>query len=479
MSRQLNFNKGFEMGKMAKLIICISMVSNAWGYSGNQQPKWMVDNAEADFYDLPLAGSLTSDKTPWASSFWPHIYGGIAFRWNNFYQTPNFAPLHVQISEIDEEIEQLQKSLFTQENSVETNLRILGDVQRLKNEKATVSASKSIEHKKYFFDLERPRRLKNLKELSQAELDKLSPAEKFDAYMYLATGKDNGFKLTKDVLNTTSPGAEYWEGICNGWASAALEFKEPSPQTFSKDGVTINFGSSDLKALLSHYHAAITNNWITAKKTNTGRVGNRCDTVFPKEAWFIKDGVEYYKKIEEGKVMVNEVPPECVDTNPGAFHIVLANLIGIQNEGFVAEVVRDQEVWNQPVYKYETKVVSETKNVKYATSGTVKQIEVQTDMHYANDGGRMFWINDGSDDEFYAWWEQTTGTANYRSDKKELRYILDLDANNNIIGGRWLSYERPDFLWLKKQKGFLGSGMLYGIVGYLNGLQNLVELQNF
>tara|TARA_Y100000780_G_scaffold226709_1_gene241301 strand:+ start:125097 stop:126500 length:1404 start_codon:yes stop_codon:yes gene_type:complete len=467
------------MGITAKLITCVLFMANAWGYSGNQQPKWMVDNAKYEFYSLPLEGSLSSEKTPWSSSFWPHIYGGITFRWNDFYETPSFAPLHVQISEIDEEIEELQKSLFTQDNGVEANFQILGKVQSLKNEKASLIAVKSLEHKKYFFDLERPRRLKNLKNYSQEELDKLSPAEKYDAYMYLATGKNNGFKLTRDVLNMTSPHSAYWEGICNGWSSAALEFKEPKPQSISANGVTINFGSSDLKALLSHYHAAITNNWATAKKSNTGRVGNRCDTEFPKEAWFIKDGVEYYKKIENGKIVINKAPPECVDTNPGAFHIVMANLIGLQNQGFVAEVVRDSEVWNQPVYKYETKIISETDQVQYGTRGAVKQVEVETAMHYANDGGRMFWIADGSDDEFYAWWEQTTGTANYRSDKKNLRYILDLDRNNNIIGGRWLSYERPDFLWLKKQRGFLGSGMFHGIVDYMSGLKNLVELQNY
>ena len=89
----------------------------------------------------------------------------------------------------------------------------------------------------------------------------------------------------------------------------------------------------------------------------------------------------------------------------------------------------------------------------------------------------MFWRHDGSDDEFYAWAEKTNGTSNYRSASKTMKYILDLDRAGNIIGGHWLSYERPDFLWVKRSRGFLGTGFLYGIVGYMDNLKNLVELQ--
>ncbi|MCO4754195.1 MAG: hypothetical protein KC478_06920 [Bacteriovoracaceae bacterium] len=467
------------MKLMTKAFVFTMMINSAWGFSGDHQPKWMVDNAQEKFSSLPKHGQLSTEKTPWSSSFWPHIYGGITFRWNNFYDKPSFAPLHVRIEEIDEEISKLQKSLFVEGNSVAHNKEIVEEIAQLNQEKLSVNFEKSKGHDKYFFQIDRPQRMKELKNFSQEQLDKLSPAEKFDVYMYLTTGKDNGFKLTKDVLDVTSPSDAYWEGICNGWSSAALEFKEPKAQTISANGITLNLGSSDLKALLSYYHAAITNNWVTAKRTNTGRVGERCETAFAKEAWFIKDGVEYYKSIEDGAVIVKPVPEECVDTNPGTFHIVLANLIGIQNEGFVAEVVRDSEVWNQPVYKYDTTIVSEkSRNLKYATKGTRKQVEVKTTMHYANDGGRMFWVTDGTDDEFYAWWDQTTGTGNYRADKKEFHYILDLDRSGKIIGGRWLSYERPDFLWLKKQRGFMGEGMLFGIVSYLDALKDLVELQD-
>lgn len=453
-------------------------VANPIARGTDNDPKYIVQNAATHFDSLPKAAKLNDEHTPWSSSFWPHVYGGIAFRWNGHYQgEPSFAPLHYEVDEINEEIERLEKSLYESERSREENLEIMAEISRLKSRKTSVNAEKAKRYQKLFFDLERPKRTAEVQSMGQAELDRLSPAEKFDAYVYLKTGRENHFELTRDVMDLTSSTDAYWEGICHGWASASLEFAEPEPRSYSADGVTVNFGSSDLKALLSYYHAAITGNWIVNRKVSTGRVGNRCETTFPKHAWFIKDGKEYYKKIVNGSVVVNPVPSDCVDTNPGSFHIVLANMIGLKGQGFSAEIVRDKEVWNQPVYRYETKVVSRSAPRPWAARGAVSQVEVKTRMYYSNDGGRMFWRRDGSDDEFYAWWEQTVGTPNFRYDSKDFHYYLDLDAKGNIIGGQWLSYERPDFLWLKKSRGFVGTGMWHGVLNHMDHLRDLVRLQ--
>ncbi|MCB9565966.1 MAG: hypothetical protein H6710_01865 [Myxococcales bacterium] len=39
----------------------------------------------------------------------------------------------------------------------------------------------------------------------------------------------------------------------------------------------------------------------------------------------------------------------CKDTNPGSFHVVIANLLGIQRRSLVEDRTYDYEVWNQPV----------------------------------------------------------------------------------------------------------------------------------
>ena len=38
----------------------------------------------------------------------------------------------------------------------------------------------------------------------------------------------------------------------------------------------------------------------------------------------------------------------------------------------------------------------------------------------------------------------------------EYEYALELDAHNNIVGGSWISFERPDFIWKIEKPKFKG-----------------------
>jgi hypothetical protein len=470
------------MNKLLVFAMSSAIATNALAYSGSNDPKFFdaTGTYNHNLSTLPLEGSLNKDMTPWASSFWPHIYGGIAFRWNDYIQdAPVVRQLQAQVGALKDEITDLKKELFSSSNQSAYEITRIGNrISNAKSQIQTLLKLKGAEHQKVFFDIKRPKDLDDVRRMSQKQINKLSATEKFDIFKALKTGKSNNFKLTKEVLNVTGPNKAYWEGICNGWSSAAIEYHEPQVQTYSKNGISVTFGSSDMKALLSYYHFAITKNKFTSKKNRTNRIGERCKTEFPAEAWFMKDGKEFYRSIIKNKVVIKPVPSECVDTNPGAFHIALANKIAIEKEGFVAEVVRDKEVWNQPVYGYSSEIVSEsTTNFSNPTKKTRKQVKVKTRMNYANDGGRMFWEQDDPEEEFYAWWEPTNGTKNYRGGHKDFEYILDLDKRGNIIGGHWLSYERPDFIWVKRSKGFIGKGFAYGIVGYLNDLKDLATVR--
>lgn len=469
------------MKKTISLLATLAISTGALAFSGDNDPKFIVgNNYVSKFSQMPLEATLDSKKTPWASSFWPNIYGGIAFRWNGYYvDAPEVRNYQHQVGNLKNEILELKHDLFKETPPTSNEISsIMSKIQNNKNKIANLLKLKGAQHKKYFYDIKRPTSLAEVRAMTQAQRDILSPAEKYDIYVALKTGTDLSLRLTNNVLNAAGPYRAYWEGICHGWSSASIEFNEPDVQSYSANGITINFGSSDFKGLLSYYHAAITKNPAANRKVVTGRVGQRCKTEFPAETWFIKDGKEFYKWIENGKIVVKPVPEDCVDTNAGAFHIVIANQIAYKKQGFVAEAVRDKEVWNQPVFAYETEVVSETTNVDpYATPKTKKQVRVKTRMHYGNDGGRMFWEQEDPEEEFYAWWNPTNGTSNYREAHKDFEYILDLDKRGNIIGGRWLSYERPDFLWLKKSKGFVTRGMFLGIVGYMKHLQDFVTLR--
>ena len=122
--------------------------------------------------------------------------------------------------------------------------------------------------------------------------------------------------------------------------------------------------------------------------------------------------------------------PECRDVNAGAFHLVLANLLGLNHEGFVADVTRDAEVWNQPVSGFTSRKIStrEGKSLGAAPT-TVREVTFETTMFY----GR----------EIQPRW-QASG-ANMA--QKVYSYRVEIDISGAIVGGEWLSDNRPDFLW--------------------------------
>ncbi|HXH29380.1 MAG TPA: hypothetical protein VNJ01_01085 [Bacteriovoracaceae bacterium] len=242
--------------------------------------------------------------------------------------------------------------------------------------------------------------------MSESQLASLAPSEKYD----LLTGNYN-YPVRNDVYNMSYPNAAEWEGICHGWAPAAMNHSEPMPKILtSVDGIKIPFGSSDIKALLSYYYA------YKHEVDNTHQMGERC----------------YGGRCAE-------------DLNAGAFHIVLANKIGLEGVGFIADVDRYWEVWNHPVHSYTTSVVEESSYpYRYSAHGTVKVLRVRTAMSYI-------------DESVGNSWQAMLGTPAQVYKTKNYEYYLDINASNEIIGGEWISAERPDFLWLKaKPAKFVG-----------------------
>jgi hypothetical protein len=246
--------------------------------------------------------------------------------------------------------------------------------------------------------------------MSANEIGMLSPAEKYDIY----NGKFN-FPTVISERDRTSPNALGWEGLCHGWAAAAYLFLEPKPVVVtSPTGIKIPFGSSDIKALLIHYVAL----------RSPGPVhflGVRCN-------------------IDLG-ANPDSIPASCRDVNAGSFHIVLTNQMGILRQSFVADVRRDQQVWNQPIFGFESKVESEKNGASEgAAAGTVKEVTIRTAMHYVNEISAS-WSDTGS------FWNDTISTETYE-------YRVELNAQGEIIGGEWLSYNRPDFLWIMEKVNF-------------------------
>ena len=119
-----------------------------------------------------------------------------------------------------------------------------------------------------------------------------------------------------------------WWGICHAWAPASMTVPEPiNPVT--RNGVT--FQVNDIKALAT----------LAFDKTNSRFVSLRCD-----EDASAGD-IEY-----DGYNRPSGSDAECADTNPGTYHVLLTNYLGLRDLSFVEDRTWDDEVWNQPLRGY-------------------------------------------------------------------------------------------------------------------------------
>lgn len=279
-----------------------------------------------------------------------------------------------------------------------------------------------------------------LLKMNQQQLSELSPAELYD----ISQG-DYKYSLTKKVLKTYSPDDLWWEGICHGWSLAASNYPEPDKTVVvNKDGIKVPFGSSDVKGLLS-MHDAFNSKGLYA------RIGDRCgvEGKVPGEA-FLEDGE-------------TSLPPphlanrsECADVNAGAFHIVLSNMIGIYSKGFVADIDRFNDVWNQPIVGYESRLFEEQPlNAKDFRNGIERKIRVITIMYYGDE--LEFYTPEAAAEGIVSFVSKdpVTGTLAQLTSDRAYEYILELNSQGDIVGGTWISEARPDMLWMMtKDKKF-------------------------
>jgi hypothetical protein len=277
-------------------------------------------------------------------------------------------------------------------------------------------------NQEYGFNLHSPTQ-EEAKAMSTEDIMELSPTEKYD----LLKGRYN-YPLKAEVATKANPNAEYWEGICHGWAPAAINYNEPTPKSFTNpQGIRVPFGSTDIKALISYYYAHV------YKAPNTFQTGRRCPN---------RGGIFNWN-------------PDCKnDLNAGTFHIILANNLGLKGKGFIADIKRFEEVWNHPFRDYKSEITDRRSPGWFARREVNEIVSIRTEVSYLDEAESNTW-------------EPVIGTNIQKFGHKTYEYEVDLDANGNIIGGRWESTERPDFLWTVGRPDSFG--------GNLAGLQNLLD----
>ena len=431
-------------------------------YPNYNAPKWFDVKAwhpvhyNYQLSALPTAGKVDPHHIPWADSYWPKQRGAMNYRWKKFQN------------------ENMDQNLST------------ADLDRL-----------FFHNHLYTRD-----ELLTLNRTKPEEIMNLSPTEKYSIFI-----GDYSYRLVHQWasnMDKNNPDRAYWEGYCHAWAAAALHYPEPQPVTVTNaDGITIPFGSADIKALL------VANYADGFGKMQRATIGTMCHQKFMypvtkmrKGKEIMADYADYTDVLEDeiqGRVstyisdakrlglsdLIKGVNPaqaqsyaeqdgSCDDTNAGAFHVVAANQLGIMHEGFAFDKTRDVEVWNQPAYAFESKIIGDVANAPHSAPGTVRTVSVETKLYYAEDTdyGWAFWNPTVTSlfapdksfmDEFnrYQKLRMNEGDITVPEvypasiiDYASYKYTLELDRGGRIIGGEWLTLDRPDYMWIAEKKGF-------------------------
>jgi hypothetical protein len=144
----------------------------------------------------------------------------------------------------------------------------------------------------------------------------------------------------------------------------------------------------------------------------------------------------------------------CLDTNPGSFHLALINQLGLSRRPLIADISAGPEVWNKVIVVYEHSYFRPgARNL----TQNIAQAIIKTDS-YPHDPYKKYRSKDAS----YIVGISTEVTymkevplhqrlrAESSEDFEKVRYWydLELDSTGKIIGGEWHSQVHPDFLWV-------------------------------
>lgn len=220
-------------------------------------------------------------------------------------------------------------------------------------------------------------------------------------------------------------GIEDWWGSCHAWTPAAILEREPL------EPVTINgvrFETSDIKALLISLY----------DESTQIAIGDRCSLANP-------------PRDATGRI----IDAACRNTNAGTFHLLLANLLGVQARAFGEDRVTDLQVWNQPLIGYRLPV---SREITAAQANAL--LGVAGDAYPYNPAAKRFAEVAADVDYVVEAYPSTRPSSPHIDDyvrTDHYRYVLELDQAGAIIGGEWIAArsggtyaqnDRPDYLWL-------------------------------
>lgn len=260
----------------------------------------------------------------------------------------------------------------------------------------------------------------------------LSPAEKYDYLTGVNPFETNSltnqqWNLGLDEYNRTGQ-VTSWAGICHGWSPASIYLPEPKRDVIFKfPAGDLYFTVDDIKAIGSLY-------WANGRYESV-YAGFRCDDANPPTN-------------ADGRVL----DPKCFDTNPGDWHLILTNMVGMKAQPFIMDASETNEIWNHPVVSYKVRYFDATNfNVQSPTFAQVlRRVDRTPNLRHGQfRSPRAVYVVGAVS-------TVTIAVENLPGDRRTLRkevnftYDLELDENMNIIGGEWRNTAHPDFLWRRK-----------------------------
>lgn len=277
--------------------------------------------------------------------------------------------------------------------------------------------------------------------IQSGQINSLSPAEKYD----LLVGDTNspmdkkkpGYSLTRAHIKELTQKTQYWEGSCDGWSFAAINEAPPvkAVQVRNLAGQLITFYPSDIRALLT----------LLYSKYGVYSFGQLCNEKKPR--------IEPSSSRSSGRV-VND---NCRGLNPGIFHTILINQMGIGKRSLVVDHDATREVWNVPVMSYEAAYYNPVtgKEHKDAFSARVARRDFVTDPNWYHRDKNLVDSVVGVrlkikyQVENFPLPQMHLDTRHDKAFNDRLTYDLELDAQGNIVGGEWIGHSRashPDMV---------------------------------
>jgi len=276
-----------------------------------------------------------------------------------------------------------------------------------------------------------------------------SPSEKYDFlvgdYNYTLTNamKNEGMDVLKDKDGDV-PG---WYGICHGWSPAAYMEKRPvrTVTLVASDGKTkVNFLPDDIKAIITLF-------W-SKYEFKTNFMGGRCNY-----------NIDEVPSDPETGLWDDE---SCFSLNPASFVITLANQLGIQKRGLVVDPDSNGEIWNQPTFGYNMSYLNILRNLSTTDLSQAKVSIEELENSKGNSTVLKFllrkcdkrtrsFVGINLKMDFIFELPPFHGVGNDANNIQHKKYfmIVELDENDNAIGGEWLENHHPIFAWTPDYHG--------------------------